>query len=131
MTTHDYVFISFTLLMALLLSLSRLTTMKRSCSNDNSSVKISSEFSAEFLKLFKPLIIFSVVIAVIAMFKSMQVGLNAFFGLLMVSLVIAFSFSFYKVFRGGARVYTLPLVVIYAVFLITYIFKLFMRANAL
>jgi len=129
MTTHDYVFISFTLLMALLLTLSRLKIRKQSYSNGNSPVNISSEFSGSFLKIFKPLIIFSVAIAVIVMFKGVQVGLNAFFGLLMVSLVIAFSFSFYKLFRNN--IYVLPVVVIYAVFLITYIFKLFMRANVL
>ena len=130
MIEHDYVFIGFTLLMAVLLTLSRLKIVGRSFSNDSSSSKITDEFIGSFLKIFKPLIIFSVVLAAVAMFGNGQVGGNTFIGLLMASLVIAFSFSFYKLFRGIAKMYVLPLVVIYTVFSMSYIFKLFMRVNA-
>jgi len=131
MIEHDYVFIGFTLLMALLLSLSRLKIGERSYSNAAPSSKITNEFTGSFLKAFKPLMVLSAVLATAAMFRNVQVGMNTFIGLLMASLVIAFSFSFYKLFRGRAKIYVLPLVVIYTVFSMSYIFKLFMRTNAL
>jgi len=131
MIEHDYVFIGFTLLMALLLSLSRIKIGEKSLSNDAPSSVIKNEFTENFLKTFKPLIVISVALAAAAMFRSAQVGTSTFIGFLMLSVVIAFSFSFYKLFRGSAKVYALPLVVIYAVFSMLYIFKLFMRVNAL
>ena len=138
MTGHDYAFIGFTALMALLLATARWTGRRHSPFHEPPVGSWKREFLADFSRLFKPLFLISAAASGLAMAGGVRAGFKAFLFLFLVTFATSLSFSIFKLFRFkyplhvfGGGVGVLRIVPLYVVFTLIYVYKLMSRLNVL